>query len=71
MSIDVECDNDAAENATKASCACSSCCLTGCLVPILIIVLIWIGMTLARIANHQEESQQPATEEVQQDAQTE
>ena len=70
MSIDVECDNDAAENATKASCASSSCCLTGCLVPILIIVLIWIGMTLARIAHHQEEPQQPSIEETQ-DASTE
>lgn len=70
MSIDVECDDDAAENATKASCACSSCCLTGCLGPILIIVLIWIGMSLARIANHQEEPQQPAIEEAQ-DAPTE
>ena len=71
MSLEVECDNDAAQNATKASCACSSCCLTGCLVPVLIIVLIWIGMTLARIADHKEEPNPPAIEEVQQDAQTE
>lgn len=71
MSIEVTCENDEAKRATTASCACSSCCLAGCLVPILIIVLIWIGLTLARIANHQEEPQQPATEDVQQDAQTE